>query len=146
MIISTLMAFLHFLAAFGLVSTVILERALLKPTLSAKEVSRLGKVDGIYGLSAILVLIIGFLRVFYFEKGSEYYFSNPIFHLKLTTFVIIGLLSIYPTIKIVKWRKPKTEVSIEAGVYKNIIRILNIELALLVILLFSASLMARMFI
>ena len=73
MIISTLMAFLHFLSAFGLVSTVILERVLLKPTLSAQEVSRLGKIDGIYGLSAIIVLTIGLLRVFYFEKGRPYF-------------------------------------------------------------------------
>ena len=143
MLTSAIFAFLHFLSAFGLVSTVILERVLFKPSLSATEVKRLAKIDGLYGLSAITVLIVGFLRVFYFEKGSEFYFSNPMFHIKLTAFIIIGLLSIYPTVKLLKWRKSKEDITIDPDVFKRITRVLNIELILLVVLMLSASLMAR---
>ena len=146
MLASAIFAFLHFLSAFGLVSTVILERVLFKPNLSAGEVKRLAKIDGFYGLSAITVLIVGFLRVFYFEKGSAFYFSNPMFHIKLTVFIIIGLLSIYPTVKLLKWGKTKEEVNIDSTIYKKIIRVLNIELGLLVLLLFFASLMSRVII
>ena len=38
------------------------------------------RVDLIYGTAAGLVLFIGLLRVFYFEKGSYYYFHNVYFH------------------------------------------------------------------
>ena len=143
MLASAIFAFLHFLSAFGLVSTVILERVLFKPSLSSEEVKRLAKIDGLYGLSAITVLIVGFLRVFYFEKGSAFYFSNPMFHIKLTVFIIIGLLSIYPTVKLFRWSKTKEDVTIDPDVFKRITRALNIELVLLVFLMLSASLMAR---
>ena len=103
----------------------------------------MAKIDGLYGLSAITVLIVGFLRVFYFEKGSEFYFSNPMFHIKLTAFIIIGLLSIYPTVKLLKWSKSKEDITIDPDVFKRITRVLNIELILLVVLMLSASLMAR---
>lgn len=146
MLVSAIFAFLHFLSAFGLVSTVILERVLIKPSLSSVEVKRLAKIDGLYGLSAITVLIVGFLRVFYFEKGSDFYFSNPLFHLKLTLFIIIGLLSIFPTVKIMRWRKTKAKVTLEPKTYKKIVRVLNLELILLVFLLISASLMSRIII
>ncbi len=143
MLVSAIFAFLHFLSAFGLVSTVILERVLLKPKLSLAELKRLAKIDGLYGLSAISVLIVGFLRVYYFEKGSSYYFSNPIFLLKLTIFIIIGLLSIYPTIRIIKWSKLKADLSIEPAIYRKTIQVLNFELLLLVLLILAASLMAK---
>ena len=143
MLVSAIFAFLHFLSAFGLVSTVILERVLLKPKLSLAELKRLAKIDGLYGLSAISVLIVGFLRVYYFEKGSSYYFSNPIFLLKLTILIIIGLLSIYPTIRIIKWSKLKADLSIEPAIYRKTIQVLNFELLLLVLLILAASLMAK---
>jgi len=146
MILGALVSFLHFLAAFGVIITVVLERIFLKRQLSKREADRIRKIDGIYGLNAMLVLAFGFLRVFYFEKGSEYYFANPIFHLKLTLFIIIGLLSIYPTVRFMKWKKQFTEkdsILLDEKLFVNIKRILNIELGLLVLLLLSASLMAK---
>ena len=105
MIINSIISFLHFICAFGVVFTLIYEKINFKQNLSNKEVRRLQAADKYYGISALLVLIIGFLRVLYFEKGSEFYFSNPFFHIKLTLFIIIGLLSIYPNIQFVKWNK-----------------------------------------
>lgn len=146
MFYSSFFAFLHFLAAFGLVTTVVLERVLIKPELTLMEANRLRNIDGFYGLSAILVLVIGFLRVFYFEKGSGFYFSNPMFHLKLGLFVTIGLLSVYPTVRFMKWKKHFDEnqiLKLEDKEFTTIKRLLNIELILLILLLFSASLMAK---
>ena len=146
MVIGAAVAFLHFLSAIGVIITVVLERTLFKQELSQQEADRIRKIDGMYGLSAILVLVVGFLRVLYFEKGSEYYFANPMFHLKLTLFVLIGLLSIYPTIRFMKWKKllvGKNSLILEDKEYHTIKRILNIELGLLVLLLLSASMMAK---
>ncbi len=64
MLLNSLFAFLHFAAAFTVVFTVIYERVNFKQHLSIGEAKRLQKVDSIYGLSAVMVLIIGFLRVF----------------------------------------------------------------------------------
>lgn len=146
MIWSPVFAFLHFMAAFTVMFTVVYERLMYKQNLTVNEARRLQTADRWYGVGAIVVLIVGFLRVFYFEKGSEYYFSNPFFHLKLTLFIIIGLLSIYPTIRFMKWNKSIKNgepIHIEDSVFKITKRILNLEVALLVILLFSASFMAK---
>lgn len=146
MIINSIVAFIHFLAGFGVIAAVLIERVLLKQKLSPAEAKRLRLIDGVYGLSALLVLGVGFLRVFYFEKGSAFYFSNPMFHLKLSLFIVVGLLSIYPTVRFMKWKKlfkGNNILKLEDREFRNIKRILNIEIGLLVLLLFAASLMAR---
>ena len=146
MIINSIISFLHFICAFGVVFTLIYEKINFKQNLSNKEVRRLQAADKYYGISALLVLIIGFLRVLYFEKGSEFYFSNPFFHIKLTLFIIIGLLSIYPTIQFVKWNKliiQGRKLALDNKEYIRIKRILSLEVTLIIFLMLSASLMAR---
>ena len=146
MLLSSLLAFLHFVFAFGVIFSIFYERLVIKKLLTRQSVSRLRKTDGFYGLSALLLLAIGFIRVFYFEKGSEFYFSNPFFHLKLALFVLIGLLSIYPTVRFMKWKKmfaAQETLELNDREYNRITRILNIEIALVILLLLSASLMAK---
>src|SRR3546814_1533921 len=58
----------------------------------------------IFGAMAGAGLIIGLLRVFYFEKGAAFYLSNIPFLLKLALFVLIGILSIQPTKEFLSWR------------------------------------------
>jgi putative membrane protein len=38
-------------------------------------------------------------------KGTAWYWTNPLLHLKLTLFIIVGLLSIRPTMTYARWRK-----------------------------------------
>jgi putative membrane protein len=45
------------------------------------------------------------LRVLYFGKGTDYYLNNPVFYIKLSIFLVVGLLSIYPTISFINWIK-----------------------------------------
>ncbi len=73
--ISALVAYLHHLIAFTLVTTALLQNILLLNQIDHKSVNQLRVIDAVYGISAALILIIGLLRVFYFEKGSAYYFS-----------------------------------------------------------------------
>jgi putative membrane protein len=146
MAINAIFAFLHFVAAISVVFTVIYERLNFKKQLTNIEAKRLQKVDSIYGLSAMLVLIIGFLRVYFFEKGSSYYFSNTFFWIKLGLFAIVGLLSIYPTIRFLKWKKiiqNDEDVELGDGEYRKIKMYLNLEVVGLVLILMSASLMAK---
>src|SRR3546814_16164031 len=58
----------------------------------------------VFGASAGAVLVIGLLRVFFFEKGAAFYFTNIPFLAKLALFALIGLLSIRPTREFLSWR------------------------------------------
>jgi putative membrane protein len=102
---STLFAFLHHLAAFTLVATLALEFVLLKQELNIANARRILVADAIYGMSAGLLVLVGLLRIFFFEKGAYYYFHSVPFIAKLALFVTVGLLSIYPTREFVAWRK-----------------------------------------
>ena len=59
---------------------------------------KLQRIDALFGASAGVLLVVGVLRVFYFEKGAAYYFHSAPFIAKLVLFVAVGLLSIYPTV------------------------------------------------
>ncbi|HVY24029.1 MAG TPA: DUF2214 family protein [Steroidobacteraceae bacterium] len=107
MITNALFSFARFIAVFGIVDTLCFERLTMSRTPTFEEARRLQHCDGWYGIFAVAVLIAGFLRVFHFEKGSEFYFANPFFHAKLDLFAVIGVLSIYPSIRFVKWRAQK---------------------------------------
>ncbi|MAJ51114.1 MAG: hypothetical protein CMB82_05820 [Flammeovirgaceae bacterium] len=54
------------------------------------------RVDLIYGLRALLVVLMRFIRVYYFEKSSDYYFNNPFFWIKLNAFAGVGLIHYTP--------------------------------------------------
>jgi putative membrane protein len=84
--------------------------------------------------------------VYFFEKGSNYYFSNYVFWTKMALFTIVGLLSIYPTIRYIKWNPILAEnksPEIPEQEYRNIRLLLWLEMAGLVLILFAAPLMAR---
>jgi len=146
LILSSIFAFLHFIAAFTVVFTLCYQRIVFKQQLNSKEVKQLQKADSLYGLAAVMVLIVGFLRVFLFEKGKDFYYTNSFFWIKLGLFAIIGLLSIYPTIRFLKWKKvfPKDRnIKLETKEYMNIKRCINFEVVGLVLMLMAASLMAK---
>ena len=100
-----LFAFLHHLAAFALVSALVVEFTLLKGELNARTARRIQVYDLVYGASAGIVLVVGVLRVLYFEKGAVYYLSSAPFIAKLSLFLVVGLLSIYPTMEFLSWSR-----------------------------------------
>ena len=146
MIVSALFAFLHFFAVFGIIATVFFEWQTMSRTPTLAEAKRIQLCDRWYGMFAVLVLIVGFLRVYFFEKGHAFYTANPFFHAKLGLFVAVGLLSIYPTVRFIRWR-PQTSKGQAPAVsepeYRRIMAVLRIELILLLGMAVCASLMAR---
>jgi len=96
---SPLFAFLHHLAAFTLVSALAVEFVLIRQELTMAIARRLPIVDAVLGVSAGFLLVIGMLRVFFFEKGAAYYFHSHAFMTKLSIFIAVALLSIIPTIE-----------------------------------------------
>ena len=101
-----LLAYAHIVAIFTMIVFLTSEAALCRPEwMNATIVERLAKVDMIYGISAGAVLVTGLLRVMLGVKGSSWYWHNPLLWVKLGLFLTIGLLSIPPTIRFLRWRK-----------------------------------------
>lgn len=133
------MAFLHHVAAFTLVAALAAELVLLRGEVVVAHARRLVLVDAVVGMSAAAVLLVGLLRVFYFEKGAAYYFHNGAFLAKLVVFVLVALLSIYPTLKFLSWRKAG---SVDPHEVRAVRKIVHLELLGVVFILLFAALMA----
>jgi len=146
MITTALMAFLHHLFAFTLVACVVYEFIAYRKGMTTDEARRIQRADLAYGISAGLLLVIGVLRVFYFEKGVNFYIHSPFFWLKMNTFLIVGLLSIDPTIRYLRWNKTLKEnkaPEISDNEFKRTRLVLSLEVIGLAIILFAAAMMAR---
>lgn len=146
MVASAFFAFLHFLAVFGIVGTLFLEWQTMSPAPTHAEAKRIQVADRWFGIFALLILVVGFLRVYYFEKGKAFYFSNPFFQAKLLLFVAIGVISIYPTIRFIRWGRQMRQgaaPAVPTREYGLIMLSLRAELLLLLAMVLCASLMAR---
>ena len=143
-----IMAFLHHLAAFTVVGALVAEVMLFKPPLTVTQARKLQRVDSVFGVSAGVLLVVGLLRVVYFEKGAGYYFSDAFFLTKFIAFVLAGVISIYPTVLFLSWSKAlKQGVAPEmsAAQVRRARMCLMWELTAIVVILFCAPFMARGF-
>jgi putative membrane protein len=143
---STLFAFLHHLAAFTLVSAVAIEFTLIRAELTPSSARRLQVTDMVLGIAAGALAIIGLLRVFFFEKGADYYFHSYAFLIKLSVFIAIGLLSIVPTVEFLSWRGALDAGQVPSVSTKKLTlirKIIHGELLAIVIILLCAAIMAR---
>lgn len=123
-----------------------LELVLLRLPLSAATGRRILAADLIAGAAAGTVLVVGVLRVGYFEKGAAYYLHSAAFIAKMVLFGTVALLSIAPTLEFLSWRK-----ALKAGEapavpdakLRLVRRLIHFELAGVVGILLAAALMAR---
>jgi putative membrane protein len=146
MIGSALISFGHFLAFFALTAALVLQIALLTSSPTIEIAKRIQRADRAYGLMAMLVLLMGFLRVFYFEKGAAYYFDNTYFIIKLCLFILVGLMSAYPTITYLRWNNDikngkAPELSAESTL--KLRKVLHYQLIGIAGVIFCASMMAH---
>lgn len=134
--------YLHFVSIFTIVGVLVSEHLLLRKRLTRGEINRLARIDAVYGLAAMTLLIVGLtLWLGGFGKPAVYYTMNWVFHLKLGLFLSVGILSIYPTVFFIRHRKgdPAEEVAVPAKVFW----MLRLELLLLFLIPLLAGLMAR---
>lgn len=106
MTLEAVLAYLH-IAAILMVTVFLTSQAALLRTewLNAAAVRRLARVDLIYGIAALVLLATGFARTWWGIKGFGWYWSQPLLHVKVTLFVVIGLMSIVPTMRYRRWVK-----------------------------------------
>lgn len=140
------LAFLHHAAAFVIVGVLTAELVLLGVELTPASARSLLRMDAAYGIAAVVLLIVGFGRVLYTEKGAAYYFHSIPFLVKITSFLIVGLISIYPTLKYLSWRGPLRAgkvPALDARVRRRLKMAVHIELTLLFVIVLCAAMMAR---
>ncbi|AXA54534.1 DUF2214 family protein [Pseudomonas thivervalensis] len=101
--------------------------------------------DNVWGLSALVLLVTGGMRAFGgFEKGTDYYLHQPLFHLKMTLLLLILLLEIVPMIALIKWRMALGKGAvIDPSKAGRLARISHIEALLLILMVVAATGMAR---
>lgn len=132
------LAVLHHVLVFGLAVMLALELAALRA--SSPDLRRLARLDAGYGLTAVLVLAIGAARVVWGGKGWAFYEANPFFWIKIGLFAVIGLISILPTIRILKWRRAGVA---DPSALAATAALVRLELLLLAPLVAAAAAMAR---
>lgn len=140
------LSYLHFLFAFLLAGALFAEVFVLRAPVDAKAARQLLRIDAIYGMSAVGVILAGVSRVLWGAKGWEYYSTQPFFWAKMATFAVVGLISIAPTMRFMRWVKAATAdgafAAPEADI-KAMRRLVLIELHLLALVPLFAALMAR---
>ena len=138
------LAILHHILAFGLVALLAMEGLMLKdPTV---EPARLTSVDARYGIVAGLVVAVGISRLVWAGKGWAFYETNPYFWGKIGLFLVLGLVSIGPTLLFIRWRRAAagaTPYTPPAAELKRARQWVGLEALLLVPLLACAAAMAR---
>ena len=138
--LNLILAIAHHRAVFTLVAIFAAEFALLRPGIEGKRLMQLSKIYGAYGAVAGLVVIVGIIRVIFGGAGWEYYVTNWVFWAKMLAFLGVGLLSIPPTLAIVRWRKAGAPSDADVNTAR---RFLHAEAALLIFIPAFAAAMAR---
>ncbi|MBD2448618.1 DUF2214 family protein [Nostoc sp. FACHB-152] len=144
--VSAIVAYLHYLSFMLCFGTLLLEAFHLKQELNLKAAVKIVIFDALYGISATIVLVTGILRVIYFGKGSDYYLSNPFFYTKVAVFLVVGLLSLYPTVCFIGWVRDLQQgqvPTLELAKLKRLSWLIKIELAGFTLIPLLATIMAR---
>jgi putative membrane protein len=144
-VISAVVSSLHLLAlAIGLPAVFLRGRA-LKGQLDADGVRRLLAADNAWGVAAVLWIVTGLLRAFGgLEKGSEFYLRSPLFWIKMALFLTILALEVRPMITFIRWRiQLGRGLPVDIAAARGLHTLNHIELALVVGMVFVASMMAR---
>ena len=100
-----LLSAFHFLLIFTLIAILAMQSILIRPGMTVASLHLAAQLDRAYGVNAILLLGVGFARVFFGAKGSPFYLSNPLFWTKIGLFMAVAVLSIPPTIQLIRWSK-----------------------------------------
>jgi putative membrane protein len=144
-VLSAIVSALHVLAlAVGLPSVFLRGRALKGP-LDREGLRRALAADTVWGIAAALWLVTGLLRAFGgLDKGTAYYLASPLFWLKMALFVAVVGLEVRPMLALMRWRSAlRAGGTPDTSTAPALYRVNHVELALVVVMVFVASFMAR---
>lgn len=143
--LSAIASSLHLLGLGVGLGAVFMRGVYLRGTLDEAGLRRVHMADNFWGVAAILWIGSGLWRAFGgLEKGTAFYLHNPLFHLKMGIFGLTFLLELWPMTVFLRQRidlargrplQPFADAALR--------RINDVEVVLLVVLVFVASAMAR---
>lgn len=141
-----LAAYAHYVAILATAALLCSELAVYRPALPATFVRALQRIDGLFGIAAGLLIVTGVTRIFASGKGWMFYVHNPIFWVKMALFATVGILSIWPTMHFLSWRKAAAadgSVTVDAAAFAKIRRLIVLEVIVLFSIPLFAALMSR---
>lgn len=144
--LDAILAYLHFISIFVFFAFLTVETMMMRGTLDEKAVRLLGRVDLWYFGSAIAVLITGFSRLVWGAKGPDFYLASWPFYVKVSLFLLVGILSVGPTLRFVQWRRMferDAAWSVPEAERKRVRRTIMIEVHLAALIPLFAVIMAR---
>jgi len=132
--------YIHFIGIMSVSATLVMQHLIFAPQVTKKELKKIAFLDVIYWISVGLTLIAGLVLLLGVGKDVSYYMSNKDFHIKLTLFLVVILLAIYPTLFLRK-NKNSNEESIKMP--KVIIMLVRMQLLLIFVIPYFGVLIAR---
>lgn len=134
--------YIHFISIMIVFAMVAAELVLVQKTVSRSVVKKLFVVDGIYGAFSLILVGAGlYMWLGGIGKPVEFYNQNVLLHLKVGLFLMVGILSLWPTRYYFKHRKGDSSDQLE--IPKFIKSIILVELIILIIVPVLAVFLAR---
>lgn len=130
----------HFFSIILLAGFLMAENALFKKTLTRPLLRQLVKLDAVYGFSAVAVVLSGLGVSIWGAKPLLFYTLNSLFLIKVGLFVLVGLISVVPTLFLIKNRNC-TAAALTVPVYVRVVK--RIELVLLLLFPLLAVFVAK---
>ena len=145
MLTEAIAAYAHYLSIFCTLSLLVAEFALFRPRMAAGTVRLLPRLDLLYLVAVVAIIVTGLLRVFFFAKGAAFYQASEFFWIKMALFVIVGLLSLPPTFAFIANRKAVVGQASDFAPprFGRIRSFIVAELAVFALIPLAATLMAR---
>ena len=144
--LDAILAYLHFTAIFVLFSFLVAEIVLFRGPLDPWVIRLLGRLDIWYFGSALVVLATGIARLVFGVKGAEFYLTGWAIYVKVFLFIIVALISVFPTLRYIHWRRMLDHDSnwrVPDHERAKVRRILMIEVHIAAIIPLIAVIMAR---
>lgn len=144
MLIRWLLAAVHLLALAVGFGAVWMRANALRGVPDSGAVLRVLRAD-VWGVAAMLWLGTGLTRLFMAsEKPTAFYFANHFFWLKLALFTAIVALEVGAALALGRWRSALRQGRVaDTSSAPRLLRISQIELALIILIVLAATAMAR---
>ena len=138
------LAIAHHLAVFAMVIVLAAELGALRVGMTGPEVARVARIDAMYGAAAAAVIVAGVTRLFLGDQDESYYFGSVTFWIKMAAFATVGLLSVTPTRRYLRWRRLVDEGSMPSDDdVRGARRFIHVQLVVFPLIPICAALMAR---
>lgn len=141
-----MLAYLHFSAIFVLFGFLVAEIVVFRGPLDPWVVRLLGRLDLWYFGSALAVLATGLARLVFGAKGPEFYLTGWAIYVKLLLFIVVALVSVFPTLRFIDWRRNLDHDSdwrVPDQERAKVRRLLMIEVHIAALIPLAAVIMAR---